>query len=183
MRVIAVDRAFHVVIFSLLAFVIYAFKGHEDQLQRIYFQVLTAIQGGVHGPNAAHPFLNRITNIFSITPAHLKDAALLLIAYAGLEAIEMIGLWRARRWAEYLTFLATISLLPLEIYELTHKFTIFKVMTLIINLAIAGYLLWVKRLFGLRGGGAYEAAERQRDTGWAAIERATPGSEATPISD
>lgn len=182
LRAIAVDRAFHVVIFSLLAAVIYAFKGHEDQLQRIYFQVLTAVQGGIHGPSAAHPYLNRITNLFSITPSHLKDAALLLIAYAVLEAVEMVGLWRAKRWAEYLTFLATVSLLPLEIYELTHKFTIFKVFTLIINLAIAAYLLWAKRLFGLRGGGAYEAAERLRDTGWAAIERATPGTEATPVS-
>ena len=181
LRTIAVDRAFHVVIFSLLAAAIYAFKGHEDQLQRVYFQVLTAVQGGVHGPSAAHPYLNHVTNLFSITPAHLKDAALLLIAYAILEAFEMVGLWRAKRWAEYLTFVATVSLLPLEIYELTHRFTIFKVFTLVINLAIAAYLLWAKRLFGLRGGGAYEAAERRRDTGWAAIERASPGTEATPV--
>jgi len=183
LRIIAVNRAFHVVIFSLLAAAIFAFKGHEDQLQRIYLQVLTAVQGGTHGPSASHPYLERIANIFSITPAHLKDAALLLIAYAVLEAVEMVGLWLAKRWAEYLTFLVTISLLPLEIYELTTKFTIFKVFTLIINLAIAAYLLWAKRLFGLRGGGQYEAAERAHDTGWPAIERATPGTEATPMDN
>ena len=30
-----------------------------------------------------------------------------------------------------------------------------------------------KRLFGLRGGGAADEAERERDMGWQAIERAT----------
>jgi hypothetical protein len=36
------------------------------------------------------------------------------------------------------------------------------------------YLLLRKRLFGLRGGGAADEAERHRDAGWPAIERATP---------
>jgi uncharacterized membrane protein (DUF2068 family) len=183
LRTIAVDRAIHVVVFSLLALVIFLFKDRETQLHRLYAQVLTVIQGGVQGPSVAHPILDRISNVFVITPAHLRAAALLLIAYALLEAVEMVGLWRTQRWAEYLTFLATISLLPLEVYELSHKFTLLKVLTLVINLAIAAYLLLAKRLFGLRGGGKYEAAERARDTGWAAIERATPGTEATPISN
>jgi uncharacterized membrane protein (DUF2068 family) len=183
LRTIAVDRALHVIIFSLLAVVILIFKNRENQLHRLYSQVLTAIQGSVQGPTVAHPILDRITHVFVITPAHLQAAALLLIAYAGLEAIEMVGLWQAKRWAEYLTFLATISLLPLEVYELSHKFTLLKLLTLVINLSIAAFLLFSKRLFGLRGGGKYEAAERARDTGWAAIERATPGTEATPISN
>jgi hypothetical protein len=40
--------------------------------------------------------------------------------------------------------------------------------------AIAVYLLLAKRLFGLRGGGRAEQAERERDTGWPALEAATP---------
>ncbi len=36
------------------------------------------------------------------------------------------------------------------------------------------YLLWAKRLFGIRGGAAADEAERERDVGWAALERATP---------
>lgn len=182
LRLIAIDRALHVVVFSGLAAVVLLFKGHEQQLQHIYAQVLTAIQGGVPGPTVAHPLLNNFSHVFTITQGHLKTTALILFAYALLEAVEAVGLWQAKRWAEYLTFVATSSLLPLEIYELTHKFTILKVLTLIINLAIAGYLLYAKRLFGSRGGGRSEMAERQRDTGWAAIERATPGSEATPIA-
>ena len=38
-------------------------------------------------------------------------------AYALLEGVEAVGLWFAQRWAEYLTFVATTALLPLEIWE------------------------------------------------------------------
>ena len=78
-----------------------------------------------------------------------------------------------KRWAEYLTFVSTTVLLPLEVYEIIHKGTVLKVIGFLINLAVVIYLLFRKRLFGLRGGGAAEAAERTRDAGWPAIERAT----------
>jgi hypothetical protein len=55
-----------------------------------------------------------------------------------------------------------------------------KLLTLVINLLIVIYLLLAKRFVGLRGGGRAVRAERERDTGWAAIERATPGS-AVPV--
>ena len=91
-----------------------------------------------------------------------------------LEGVEAIGLWLGRRWAEYLTFVATVVFVPYEIYELTKSVTALKVLTLVINLAIVVYLLVYKRLFGLRGGGRAERAEYDADVGWPAIERATP---------
>ncbi|MEA2155916.1 MAG: hypothetical protein QOE11_2056, partial [Solirubrobacteraceae bacterium] len=36
------------------------------------------------------------------------------------------------------------------------------------------YLLWAKRLFGIRGGVAAESRERARDVGWPALERSAP---------
>jgi hypothetical protein len=54
------------------------------------------------------------------------------------------------------------------------------VLALVINIAIVAYLLIAKRLFGLRGGGRAEQAEHAADTGWAPIERATPGSAPPP---
>jgi hypothetical protein len=48
------------------------------------------------------------------------------------------------------------------------------VIALVINLVIAVYLLYAKRLFGLRGGGAEEERERARDQGWSALERTAP---------
>ena len=85
------------------------------------------------------------------------------------------GLWRGRRWAEYLTFIATSVLLLPEIYELTETVSPLKIVTLLINLAVVVYLLVAKRLFGLRGGGKAEEAEYERDSGWAALERTDPG--------
>ena len=85
-----------------------------------------------------------------------------------------MGLWRAKRWAEYLTFIATTLLLIPEIYELTGAITATKIITLVINLVVVGYLLFAKRLFGLRGGGRAETAERDRDSGWPALERSLP---------
>ena len=182
LRLIAIDRAVHVVLFSFLAVAIFAFRNHEATLRNTYTQVLNVVQGGTTGPSNSHPLLDKFSHIFTITPAHLQLTALLLVGYAVLEGAEAVGLWLALRWAEYLTFLATLLLVPLEIHELITKFSILKVGTLIINLGIAVYLLLAKRLFGLRGGGKYEAAERRHDTGWAPIERATPGSEAVPIN-
>jgi hypothetical protein len=66
----------------------------------------------------------------------------------------------------------------LEVYELTKSISYLKIVALVINVAIAVYLLLAKRLFGLRGGGRAERARHDADVGWAAIERATP--KATP---
>ena len=101
-------------------------------------------------------------------------------AYASLEGVEAVGLWTGQRWAEYLTFIATVVFVPYEIYELTKSITALKLVTLIVNVAIVLYLIIAKRLFGVRGGGKAERAEYQRDTGWGAIERATPQPGRTP---
>ena len=54
--------------------------------------------------------------------------------------------------------MATSLFLPVEIYELTEHATKFKIATLAVNVFAVVYLLWSKRLFGIRGGGkAYEA--------------------------
>jgi uncharacterized membrane protein (DUF2068 family) len=103
----------------------------------------------------------------------LIKLGLVVSAYAALEATEMVGLWFNQRWAEYLTFVATSALVPYEIYELSLGVSVFKAVTLVINLAVVIYLLLAKRLFGLRGGHAAERARREVVGGWEAIETAT----------
>ena len=53
-----------------------------------------------------------------------------------VEAVEAVGLWHERRWAEYLTALATAGFLPFEIDELIKRVTVFRVSALVINVAI-----------------------------------------------
>ena len=42
----------------------------------------------------------------------------------------MVGLWLNKRWAEYLTFIATTALVPFEVYELTNGVSVFKIIAL-----------------------------------------------------
>jgi uncharacterized membrane protein (DUF2068 family) len=85
-----------------------------------------------------------------------------------------VGLWGEKRWAEYLTLVEVTVLLPLEIYELVLKISYLKIAALVINVVVMAYLLWAHRLFGFRGGGRVDQVLREYDTGWGALERATP---------
>jgi uncharacterized membrane protein (DUF2068 family) len=130
----------------------------------------------VGGPIASsrHGIVHDLQLLFSVSIRNLYLLGAAIAAYALLEGVEAIGLWFGKRWAEYLTFVATVVFIPYEIHELIKGITALKVLAFIINVAIAVYLLYAKRLFGLRGGGKAERAEREADTGWAAIERSTP---------
>jgi uncharacterized membrane protein (DUF2068 family) len=78
---------------------------------------------------------------------HATLVAVALVAYAALEGTEGVGLALRKRWAEYLTVLATAILIPFEVYEVIHKATLFRVGALLLNLAVVGYLAYTKRLF------------------------------------
>ena len=78
---------------------------------------------------------------------HLTIIAIAGILYAALEGTEGVGLAFRRRWAEYLTVIATGVLIPYEAYEVVLHATLFKVGALLLNLAVVGYLAYRKRLF------------------------------------
>jgi uncharacterized membrane protein (DUF2068 family) len=65
------------------------------------------------------------------------------LGYGALEIVEGVGLWRRRRWAEWLTVIATSLLVPLELYELVHKPSALKAAGLLVNVLIVVYLLRV----------------------------------------
>lgn len=173
LRLIAVDRAVHVLILSAIAIAIFLFGTHQEGLKQEYFQLLRAFQG-VNGSLTFSNVLLNVQGIFSITTAHIYEIGAIVAIFAGIETIEMIGLWQAKRWAEYLTFIATILFIPYEVYELIHGFTVIKVAAFLVNLAIAGYLLYSKHLFGTHGGVKSEQNDRSTDTGWAYLERTAP---------
>jgi uncharacterized membrane protein (DUF2068 family) len=78
---------------------------------------------------------------------HQALLAVGLVGYALLEGTEGVGLAMRRRWAEYLTVVATGMLIPYEVYELVHHATLFKAGALLLNVAVVAYLAWKKRLF------------------------------------
>jgi uncharacterized membrane protein (DUF2068 family) len=182
LRLIAVDRMLHFLILSALAAAVLLFASDRAALNAEFTRILNDLQGGVGGPltTSKHGIVHDLQYLFAVSIRNLYLAGAAIAAYALLEGIEAVGLWFAKRWAEYLTFVATIVFIPYEIHELIKGITVLKALAFIINVAIAVYLLYAKRLFGVRGGGRAEKAEREADTGWTAIERATPKSTPHP---
>jgi uncharacterized membrane protein (DUF2068 family) len=176
LRLIAVDRAFHLVALSALGVLVLLFAADRSTLRATFYKVLADLQGGVASEqsHASSGLVHDLNNAFTTSSSHLHLLGAVLLFYAVVEGIEAVGLWYQQRWAEYLTFLVTASLLPLEVYEIVNHPTPFKVLAFLINIAVVVYLLVGKRLFGLRGGGAADAQERKRDLGWPALERSTP---------
>jgi uncharacterized membrane protein (DUF2068 family) len=176
LRLIALDRIVHFLVLGALAAAVLLFAGDRAALNAEFTKILNDLQGGVGGPigNTSHGIIHDLRYLFAVRIQNLYLVGAAIAAYALLEGVEAIGLWFAKRWAEYLTFVATIVFIPYEIDELIKGVTTLKALAFVINVAVAVYLLYAKRLFGLRGGGKVERAEREADTGWAAIERATP---------
>ena len=91
------------------------------------------------------PIVHLIHWLGGLSPRNLEAAAGLAFAYAALYTTEGIGLWLRKRWAEYLTTIATASLIPFELWELAHGASIAKTVALLLNVAIVVYLAWVLR--------------------------------------
>jgi uncharacterized membrane protein (DUF2068 family) len=181
LRLIALDRAIHVIVLAGLAVALFTFAAHNQALHHDYQNIMNDLAGGAPGASQARGVLGYFGRAFKYSPSHLRILGLVLLAFASLESVEGVGLWFNKRWAEYLTFVATTALVPFEVYELTNGVSVFKLIALIINLAVVIYLLLAKRLFGLRGGHAAEHARRAQTSGWPAIERATPGAPAPTV--
>ena len=75
-----------------------------------------------------------------LTDKHLLQLGLGTFFYSALLYTEGIGLYLEKRWAEFLTIIATSIFIPIEIYELFRHFTWVRVGVLAVNVAIVLYL-------------------------------------------
>ena len=88
-------------------------------------------------------FIDRAIDVLSkLTRGHAAALGLGAILYGSLFTVEGIGLWRGKRWAEYLTVITTTMLIPFELYELTRRLTIVRVSALAVNVAAVIYLVY-----------------------------------------
>jgi uncharacterized membrane protein (DUF2068 family) len=77
-----------------------------------------------------------------LSESQIHALRVVTLCYAAIFAIEGIGLWMRKRWAEWLTVIITASLIPLELWELYHRPNLSKVSVVIINALIVAYLIW-----------------------------------------
>jgi uncharacterized membrane protein (DUF2068 family) len=179
LRLIAINRAVHFVVLGLLGMAILLFASHRESFRDRFYRVVTDLQGGVAGTGRVHHgLLGEIDKAFTLQSSRLHLFAAIVLVYATVEGVEAVGLWYQLRWAEYLTFLVTASLLPLEVYEIVTRLSPLKIVAFVINVAVVAYLLYAKRLFGIRGGARADEEIRAADVGWGALERTAP--EAAP---
>ena len=176
LRLIAINRALHFFVLGLLGVAILLFASHRAAFRERFYRIVTDLQGGAvaGGGHGQHGLLGEIDKLFSLQSSRLHLFAAVILVYAAVEGVEAVGLWYQRRWAEYLTFLVTASLLPIEVYELAHRLSPLKILAFVINVAVVAYLLYAKRLFGLRGGARADEEIRAADVGWGALERSAP---------
>jgi uncharacterized membrane protein (DUF2068 family) len=79
------------------------------------------------------------------TPRHFAAFGVGALLYACVFLTEGVGLWRGKKWAEYLTIAVTASLLPFEVVAVVHRVTLVRVATLVINSLVIAYLVWELR--------------------------------------
>ncbi|WP_329432661.1 MULTISPECIES: DUF2127 domain-containing protein [unclassified Streptomyces] len=163
LRFLAVERAVRGVFIVLVAIAVWKFSNSQNSVRQFfdeYLDVFRPVFRHFHYDLDHSPVVDTIQKTFDYKHSTLVIVAVALMVYALIEIVEGVGLWRARRWAEYLTVVATAAFLPLEIYELTEKVSWVKIATLTVNVLAVLYILLSKRLFGLRGGHAAFEAER-----------------------
>ncbi|MFF3000252.1 DUF2127 domain-containing protein [Streptomyces sp. NPDC057950] len=164
LRFLAIERAVRGVFIVLVAAAVWRFSNSQDSVRRLfdeYLNVFRPVFRHFHYDLDHSPVVGTIQKSFGYKHSTLVLVAALLLAYALIELVEAGGLWYAKRWAEYLTVVATAAFLPLEIYELTEHVSWLKIATLVLNILAVLYIALAKRLFGLRGGRAAFDEERQ----------------------
>ncbi len=90
-----------------------------------------------------HEWVTQLLVWFSgLSETKIHALRFVTLTYAAVFAVEGVGLWMQKRWAEWLTTIITASLIPLEVWEFLQKPNIGKAAVVIANLVIVAYLAW-----------------------------------------
>ena len=160
LRALAIERWFRALVLALLGIAVLKLKSTQVSLQDLFERDLKTLDPffrQIHFKVSDSSTITSIEKILHAKSSTLSGIGIALILYGALQLAEGIGLWSLRRWGEYVAVVGTTAFIPLEIYEIVDKVSWLKVVILVVNIAAVVYLLWSKRLFGIRGGHrAYE---------------------------
>lgn len=109
-----------------------------------------------------HDWLNTFTDTFerrlleraldwldSLGAARIGSILLVTAIYTAVLLTEGVGLWLRKTWAEWLTAIATASLIPVELWQLFfghHHKPLAVLGATVLNIAIVSYLVYQLRL-------------------------------------
>ncbi len=82
-----------------------------------------------------------LANLTDVDNRKLEEISAGLFFYAALLLTEGIGLSLRKLWAEYFSAIVTASFLPLEVYELTRRFSATRILVIAVNVAVVWYLV------------------------------------------
>ncbi|GGA23000.1 DUF2127 domain-containing protein [Dyella nitratireducens] len=135
LRVIAIYKAIKSVSLIFVAFV--AFGLHKEQ----NFEHLVHALEHLSLQDSSGMRWRLVGLLQQWGPSKFMAAGIVALAYAAIFATEGTGLWLRKHWAEWFTVIATGSLIPVEAYEMFHKFSWLKLGALIGNIVIVIYLI------------------------------------------
>ncbi len=167
LRVLAVERFGRGLLLLILAYGVLYFESARTSIQDTFAKAIPAAKPLARVFNYdldASPTVERLRHLLDSKQHTLTLVAVALLAYAALQLLEGVGLFLLKRWGEYVAVVGTSAFIPLEVYELTHKITVLKVLALLVNVVAVVYLVSSKRLFGVRGGHAAFVAERESES-------------------
>ena len=173
LRIFAIERFLRALLLGVAAYVVWRFQYRRSSIEEAFDRDLPLVRTLFKqlGFDIDHSKLvGLIKHALTLSNGSIRVLAGGLAIYAVIELIEGTGLWLTKRWGEYFAMVATSVGLPLEIYDLTTKITVTRVLFFAVNLALVLYLVLTKRLLGVRGGKrAYEARLRSESIMDAAI--------------
>lgn len=90
----------------------------------------------------AEMFVERASKI---NESNIMIFVVLAFVYTIVRLVEAYGLWRLRAWAEWFAIISGMIYLPVEIYEIFQKPTVFRFIIFFGNVLLVAYLIYVRR--------------------------------------
>jgi uncharacterized membrane protein (DUF2068 family) len=143
-RLIALDRGVHAVLFTVLAGALFLVQSRLPGIQEWAESLVEALREPIGSTGGGgHTFLShQLERLMDLKKGQVEVLLATAVAYAVIEGIEAVYLWKEKRWAEYLTVLATLGFVPFEVHELVHRVTAPRVLALLVNVAVLVWLSW-----------------------------------------
>ena len=110
-------------------------------------QVLMRLAIAVHLPLTSRLFQRFTQSAGKLTTTKETALALTAFGYAALMGTEGVALHLRKVWARWFTIIATSSLIPVEIYEISREVHPIRVLVLVANIGIVVYLWQRKEMF------------------------------------